>query len=976
MDSCIINPYREFSRVMKRQAVISKFFQPVKRFKETPLAPIDTATRTKLAGFANREEKRGKEAKSAKTPREQPKELKQPKQPKQPNEPQEPKEEPQPKQKPIQSPNRSVVRKKQAPRKKLTPLETQYLQLKEQHPDKLLAVQVGYKFKFFGEDARAAAHILNIMLIPGSITWEELQGGNFAYCLIPDNRLHVHLQRLLNHGYKVGVVKQTQTAAIKANEGSKSGLFERVVTGVYTKATYMGDEVPEDARVDDEGLGEYIMAIHEDEGRVSLLAVQPLTGDIVYDHFEDSTKEALDTRMAFLGPSEVLVVGSVSKETSRCVRLSKAQTSSVSVKSKSALEDSLASHFNGLHSEELPFYYDTFTDGLLQCLDSLLGYLGQFKLSNIFTITSNCQRFTHAGKYMFLPSQTVQSLEIFRNATDGSDRGTLFWLLDHTRTKMGLRLLRKWISRPLIHADAINGRLDAIGDITGGFNHTIDSFKNFLDKAGLDLEKLLIKAHYSAEYLVERISRKEVYLMLKCFSDMHKLAANFKDTKLSFKSLVLTALFEKLLTSDANVVESLLSCINPNGALDSNRETFFVLQGQLVEHIVAERNSIDDIEAQLDDELQAIQKHLNRPNLRYVTCLNQTHLIEVRNGKQVDALPSDWVKISGLKSISRFRTPQVTRLHKQLQYHQEKLIQRCDEAYIQFLGLIDANYEYFNDMVAHLATVDCLMSLSAASKISPTSRPQLTEEQVVDITNGRNPIIESLSNTTNYIPNDISMKQHENRVVVITGPNMGGKSSYVKQVALLVLMAHIGCYLPCDSGRLGIFDAIFVRMGASDDILKGQSTFMVEMKECANIVHSLTPRSLVILDEIGRGTGTVDGISLAYSILKYLVEDKRAPLTLFITHYPSLSTLEDEHPGIVANRHMGYLEKSGTDWPEVVFLYTLARGVVSNSYGLNVAKMAGLPNDIIEGAYTVANEAKSRIETDVWGDLLRALDNE
>lgn len=905
------------------------------------------------------------------------------------------------KQKP--EPKQIKIEKKQEKKlgKKLTPLEKQFLDLKAANHDKLLAVQVGYKFKFFGEDAQIAAKILNIMLIPGNITFEDLQNGNFAYCSIPDNRLHIHLQRLLNNGYKVGVVKQTETAEIKSNEGSKSGLFERKITGIYTKATYMGDEINTGDPTmqsknlqEDNSLGEYIMCIDElDSKIIGLVAVQPLTGDIIYDSFQDDmSRNNLETRLACLLPNEVLVINNtteVSKETLKCIKI--INSSNVSIihrpsKTQSEISEDLTSFFQTLKSESnLSLYYQLNCPVNIQsCVNELIQYLEQFQLANVFSITSNFHSFSKSGKYMLLPSQTLQALEIFQNSTDPtSDKGTLTWLLNHTRTRMGERLLRKWIRQPLVDPEAINARLDAVDDITSGFNHIIDALKNQLtklSKSNIDLEKALIKIHYSSNYNLERITRKDLYLMLKCFQEVLALIKSFGKSAIdqlndSIKSSLLKSIFSKLLElSGSEQIDNFLDMINPSGALNTNNlndqkiEFFNLKDNYLCEAVEYELKEIERIEEDLNQELESIRKLLKRPNVNYVTNLKETHLIEVRNGKAVDSLPKDWLKISGTKSVSRFRSPEISQLHKQLQYHNELLIKNCDEAYSNFLKLVDENYELFHSIVLQLSVFDCLMSLTAASLVkSDYSRPRIVaEEQVIDIKNSRNPIIENLSyGYSNYVSNNIDISYCKNRVLVITGPNMGGKSSYVKQIALLVIMSQIGCYIPCDQARVGIFDSIYVRMGASDNILKGKSTFMVEMMESANIIANFSSKSLIILDEIGRGTGTNDGIALAYSILRYIIEDDKRPLTLFITHYPSLHVLEDDFPDAVSNYHMGFVEKnSGGDWPEIIFLYTLVKGVIGNLYGLNVAKLAGIPDDIIKKAFEVSELVKRDIEVD------------
>lgn len=899
---------------------------------------------------------------------------------------------------------------------KLTPLEKQFIDLKRQHQDKVLAIQVGYKFKFFGQDAVIASQLLNIMLISGNLDLDDRTHERFAYCSIPDNRLHIHLQRLLNHGLKVGVVKQTETAAIKSVESSnKSGLFERKVTGVYTKSTYMGDEIltgdptlNRSANVETDEGSTFILCINElKHPKISsLVAVDPAIGDIVYDEFPDTfTRDELDTRLQFLKPSEVIVIGNgenVSPETRKVLRSNNPMVSITYIKQKkeSEIQAALSDFFIDVNEEGssahlAEYYFLNYSISIQSCIHELIQYLAEFKLSNIFTIASNFSSLTDSRKCMLLPGNTLKALDIFEVQDEPTSRkGTLLWLLDHAYTRNGSRMLKRWIHRPLVSREDIEERLRAVDTFKlGGFSHLVDALKSAIikiGKSGTDLDKLLIKVHYSATYLSEKMSRKDVYMMLKNFLDILDVSKNFgqkgiADFEATNNSQMISDILQKLQNlSQEPVVSDLLEMINASAALNTTNLNeqkihFFNLSNQKFDSVAIQIDQIALIESELQEELESIRKYLKRPQLAFVTNLKDTHLIEVRNGKAVDALPSDWVKISGTKSVSRFRTPAVSRLHKQLQYHNDMVLKAADKCFNEYLKEIDSHYEYFNQIVTSIATLDCLSSLARASA-SPGQnyvKPSLVDEQLIDIKLASNPILASLS--LDYVPNDIDISYDENRVLILTGPNMGGKSSYVKQIALLVIMAQVGCQLPCTSARMGIFDSIFIRMGASDNILRGKSTFMVEMLESSNIIQNYTDKSLIILDEIGRGTGTSDGISLAYAILKYIIEDPKKPLTLFITHYPSLHVL-DKFEG-VNNYHMAFIEKTLTegkenDWSEVIFLYKLVQGVVSNLYGLNVAKLAGIDTNIIENAYRVSEAMKSLVERktilDSLGNLTRA----
>ena len=895
---------------------------------------------------------------------------------------------------------------KPAKKKALTPLERQIMQLKEQHIDKLLLWQIGYKYKAFGEDARKCASLLNIMFIDGGDGGRR--SSEFSYCSFPDFKLHINLMRILECGHKVGIVKQAESSIVKSIEkedkrgdkpksknpdaDSPSGVMKREVTAVYTKGTYMGDEL--EVLVTDND-GSYIVCVYGN----SLVAVQPSTGAIVYDTFEEGE---LETRLMYLYPSEAIVVGNGTAK--KVVR----QVNSKALVLERALPENtlLIGEFfdqegvDGSHIEILEYAVQV-------CISVLLEYLAEFKLCGIFTIPSNLRLFSNKIQ-MVLPRNSLHALEIFRNLTDGSAKGSLVWLLDHTRTRFGQRLLYKWISQPLVKRKRIEERHEAVETITSDFNQIIDAFKGALDKIGtkLDLEQMLIKIHYSVGGM-PKISRREVYLLLECFNSVVKLARDFDRAIIAFVekdrwrkkqenetnngkkdgddkdgreqqvekdpledlSLLSQIFFNIKQLASVDIAANFMQMVDFSFIIDDKKDPedqktqFFDLKQRNWEKVAEQKDMIASIEQALDDELQNIRSILNRPTMSYITNNKEPYLVEVRNGKAVNELPSDWHRINGTQTVLRFRSAESARLYKRLQYHRQLLLVVCEEAFQQFLEEIDANYQYFCKIVENLAQIDCLLSLLAASCVSETSRPRIVDEQVIEVVEGRNPIIEMLSSSSHYVPNDIHMT-NTNRAQIITGPNMGGKSLYVKQVALLVIMNQIGCFIPCKSATMGIFDSIFVRMGASDDILRGSSTFMTEMREFSEIVNGATPRSLIILDEIGRGTGTTDGIALAYSILDYLVGSSCNPLVLFITHYPSLHILQQKYPDAVTNYHMGFeqVHKPGQEFPEVIFLYNLVKGVVNNLYGLNVAKLASIPNRVITAAFAKSEELKERIE--------------
>jgi len=363
----------------------------------------------------------------------------------------------------------------------------------------------------------------------------------------------------------------------------------------------------------------------------------------------------------------------------------------------------------------------------------------------------------------------------------------------------------------------------------------------------------------------------------------------------------------------------------------------------------------------LDDHLKDVKHKIEIPGLKYIHMQKSSeYLIEVPVGK-VKKVPASWLKISGTKAVSRYHSPFVIEKLKQLVLHRENLDTVCQQAWLSFLGEFGAHYITFREVVQRIAVLDCLCSLASLARNPSYTKPVFSEKRQLIIKDGRHPIVEATM-ADRYVPNSTVMEDQNERCMIITGPNMGGKSSYIRQIALIIVMAQIGSYVPASEAILSPFDAVYTRMGAQDDISVGQSTFFVELQETSDILKMATPRSLVILDELGRGTSTHDGVAIAYATLQFLVE-KLGCFSLFVTHYPLLAQLEKTYPKAVVNYHMSFLEETDEDCeiPKVTFLYKVTKGAAKNSYGLNVAKIAGIPPSILKEAANKSEELKNTI---------------
>ncbi|ODV64537.1 mismatch repair protein MSH3 ASCRUDRAFT_74141 [Ascoidea rubescens DSM 1968] len=921
---------------------------------------------------------------------------------------------------------------------KLTPLEQQYVDLKLKNLDKILMIQSGYKYIFYASDAVIASETLHIMLMAGKLSIDfnnpnqnDYKYDKLAHSSIPIERLHIHIKRLISHGFKVGVVEQIESSNVKKLNNDRK-LFKRDLTQVYTSATYIEDYSNDDVQLSRKN--NYVICLIETSTKennkttlTSLVAVQPSTGEIIYDQFEDSfLRSELESRLLYFNSNEFVLINGLLTKTSKEIFKKKFNSSiddNIKVKKydniiyENYYKHEIVGYINELNlpnADELRDFVLSLDPNVYKCIYHLIEYLKEFNLDNIFQIISNYSSFQDLN-HMVLGSQTIKNLEIFQNSTNLDEEGSLLWLLDNTCTKNGYRLLKSWILKPLTNKVEIEKRLNSVEDLVENFKFSASPDDNkkssfyfleilvkFLKKSNKDLEKSIMRVHY------QKCSRKEIYLFLRDFCEIvdiflkHYKAKSFK---VCFKSDGLHNIFNLLFNTTIKldpVIKTLLEMINISVAMDESdfevqKLNFFnrietLLQNKnfesqqnvdshsfifknneytlFLETIDEIKSKIDIIEGQFEDELKCIRRLLKRSALKYSTVSKEAYLVEVSNNV-AKTIPKDWLKISKTKKFSRFRTPNCTDLLKQKNVLHEKLVLENERFFKEiFLREIDKNLIYFNKIVKYLSILDCLLSLAVVSSKMGYVKPKFYDDsktQQIEIKEGRNPIIEQFVSQNGYISNDFEISDTEGRISILTGPNMGGKSSFVKQLALIVIMAQIGCYVPAYCCSLSIFNSIHIRMGAEDNILENYSTFMVEMLEVSNIIHSCNSKSLVIFDEVGRGTGTIDGTAIAYAILNYFLDEEISvkPLILFITHFTSLSDLELSNPRIVRNYHMGFIEDKNSEsnqldkFPTITFLYTLVKGISKSSYGLNAAKLAQLPEDILEKAWEISKQMQN-----------------
>lgn len=579
----------------------------------------------------------------------------------------------------------------------------------------------------------------------------------------------------------------------------------------------------------------------------------------------------------------------------------------------------------------------------VQCaVAQLAAYLTPYALTDALRTPENYRSFTDRTS-MLLSSHTLYNLELMRNATDGEVRGSLFWHVDHCRTPMGKRLLRQWLRRPLLDADQIAARASAVDTLRERRLPSLHQAAALLIRLP-DLARGLARIAYQ---LVEPTELVTVLLSL------HRVTREFPFThadEVQSGSPLLDTTLAALSTARGHVATH-LDAIHVAEARKNAKTELFV-DPDRYPAITRWKAVLEEDETKLEEHLHEVRAVLGRPKLAYFSVAGIENLIEVRTA-DASKTPADWVRVNSTKVAVRFHTPTVLRLAKLREQHREQLAAEGRAAFADFVQGVARDYAPMYRVVCALAELDALHSLAEVASLPGYTRPTIVTDAGDDellLHQFRHPVVEAIQEQT-YVPNDLGLGGEHPRAVLLTGANMGGKSSTARAIALIVVLAQMGSFVPCASARIPCHDAIATRMGAQDDLVRGKSTFMVEAEETAQMLRIATPRSLLLLDEFGRGTSTFDGAALAHAVLtSMLVQGDQSPKVLFITHYTSLGTLVDEFPGRIAALHMAtHVDTHAAD-PRLVFLHALRKGIAPDSLGVHVARLAELPRALVQAA--------------------------
>ncbi|KAI9456446.1 DNA mismatch repair protein MSH3 [Russula earlei] len=855
-----------------------------------------------------------------------------------------------------------------------TALELQVRQLKAEHEGVLLMIEVGYKYRFFGEDAKIAAKELGIVAYPDR---------NFIVASIPTHRRDIHLRKLLSRGYKVGIIAQTETAALKKVGENRNAPFERELTHLYTAVTYV-DDIDSADEVDSNDAPVLMCLVEQQRGgmgadekvNIGMIAICPSTGDVVWDQFEDGhMRTELETRIMHCKPAELLLAeqrltkpsermlkyfaGSATTEHGIRIERYKNQMSytdafefvSQFYTQKTQGGKVSTSFTSGKLMAEVADFPKQVIMALAQCIE----YLSAFRVADTLLATKFFAKFTTRA-HMLLNGNTLTNLEIYQNDTDFTSKGSLMWILNKTVTKFGSRLLRSWVGKPLMDIAVLQERIDAIEEIISTSSQHVHTLRPIL--RGLpDLAKGLCRIQYG------KCTPKELATLLPAFNKIASAFPSFESPSVvGFKSALLNSIFFALPIL-REPVQQLMDAVVLKKAAAGNKAEMWVDPERYPEIADAD-GAIILIEKELDDQLKIIRGQLMKPALQWAAVSGDEYLVEVSRSEDMSKIPHTWFMHSSTKKVRRYYTPVVKEklaLREQLREMREAA---ANKAFLSFLeDLAHSQYAILRDAVNKLATIDCLLSLALVAMRNDYVKPHFTtEEDVLEIVDGRHPMVETLR-VDPFVPNSVALGGGEPRSKVITGPNMGGKSSAVRMIALIAIMAQIGSYVPATAVRLSMLDGVLTRMGASDELARGRSTFMVEMSETSDILVNVTNKSLVILDELGRGTSTFDGMAIAHAVLHYLIHMKHCK-TLFITHYPLLGAdLERRFPEEVQSLHMGFTEDTRINgMREITFLYRLSKGLATESFGIECARLAGVAEDVLETATQQADRMRVSVE--------------
>ncbi len=795
---------------------------------------------------------------------------------------------------------------------KLTPMMQQYIETKEQYKDCILFYRLGDFYEMFFEDATTCSKELEITLTGKACGLEE----RAPMCGIPYHAVDGYLTKLVSKGYKVAICEQVE------DPKQTKGIVKREVVRIVTPGTNLSTQSL------DESKNNYLMGIVYIDGCYGLSVVDVTTGDYLATEV-DTNRKLIDEINKFL-PSEIICndaffMSGIDIEDLR----NRLQIAVSSLESwyfdEELCERTLKDHFkintlDGLGMSE--FRVATVASG------AVLRYLIEMQKTSLEHLTKITPYIT--SKYMLLDSSTRRNLEIVETLREKQKRGSLLWVLDKTKTAMGARLLRNFIEQPLVDEDEIKERLDAVEELS---NEMIsrEEIREYLNPI-YDLERLISRISYKSANPRDLIAFQSSLAMLPYIREIMS----------TFQTSLLKKIMDELdpLEDVCKLIEDAIMEEPPLAVKEGG-----IIKEGFREDVDKLRRAKTEGKTWLAELENKEKENTGIKNLRVKYNKVFGYYLEVTNSYK-DLVPDNWIRKQTLTNAERYTTSELKELEDVILGAEEKLYALEYEIFCEIRDGIGLQIRRIQSTAKAVANIDVFASLSAVAQQSNFVKPVLNQKGIIDIKKGRHPVVEKMLANDSFVNNDTYLDNEGKRVSIITGPNMAGKSTYMRQTALIVLMAQIGSFVPAESADIGVVDRIFTRVGASDDLASGQSTFMVEMTEVANILRNATKNSLLILDEIGRGTSTFDGLSIAWAVVEHIANVKLlGAKTLFATHYHELTELEGKLDGV--NNYCIAVKEQGDD---IVFLRKIVAGGADKSYGIQVAKLAGVPKEVLKRA--------------------------
>lgn len=799
---------------------------------------------------------------------------------------------------------------------KLTPMMQQYQAVKNAHPDQILFFRLGDFYEMFLDDAILVSKELELTL-----TKRSTAGDGIPMCGVPYHAAESYINKLVNKGYKVAICEQIGDPKAK-------GLTKREVIKIITPGTVMNESALTSSK------NNYIALIYEENHAIYLAGADISTGECFYSIYDgpDRCQLLFDELYRLMMP-ELLLIKPFSYERELknflSLRLNNCLVNELT-EITSQVEDLMLQHFDVHNRPDNKIAH--------KAIATLLEYLHETVKTDLTHL--NKLTYLDSSKSLFIDTYTLRNLEITRNLRDGGKKDTLYDVLDFTKTAMGSRLLRKWLEYPLLSPKKINDRLDAVANLVSDF-----SLRNNLReqlKEIYDFERLLTRmevgtanardmnALKSSLYVLPAIKKSLAKATAKLLVNIHQKISTYDD---------LVVLIDKAIVEDPSF---------------SIREGGFIKDGynqELDEYRNIAKNSKRLLQQMEEDEKN--KTGIKSLKIGYNKVFG--YYIEVRHSS-TEMVPENYIRKQTLANAERYITPELKEFETKILGAQEKIVQLEYNLFTELRDILKTKISSIQNTAHEIAILDVLVSLAQAGDEYNYIRPKLLDDGTIHIKDGRHPLVERILNRDLFVPNDTHLDNAQNEIMIITGPNMAGKSTYMRQSALLTLMTQVGSFIPAREASISPVDKIFTRIGASDDLVSGQSTFMVEMNEVSHILKYATNKSLVILDEIGRGTSTYDGMSIARAVIEH-IRDHIGAKTLFATHYHELTDLEDD---VHVKNYCIAVKEKGSD---VTFLRRIIRGSADKSYGIHVAKLAGLPQEVVKRAKTILIDLENTAPT-------------